>query len=244
MESYNFLNNEEKIKEFCEKVLPIKHDKNLFLFVMVGARRKYLLDNEKDHYNLNGSDMLDRVVLKNSDFESVKRAILRLSIPQGTYTDKVGKILPHHCLTVYMTVNWSCGKLAAVNLIKKLTDMIYKDDCEINVVSQANTEIHKSIVHKATLDLDVDPKGNDDLNAILMDVKSILGNTTFNIVKTRTGAHVLIKKDTIDKKIKNTFYEELKKYSKSMEGEIEISNHCMVPVPGCYQGGHIPYIMS
>lgn len=242
--AYAFLHDEDELKKFCENVLP-ELKTNEYLYIMLGARRKYLLEYEKDNYNMNGTDMLERIVLKSSSFESVKRAIKKLCIPVGTYTDKNGKPLPHHCFTVYMTVNPSCGKMASANLIKKLTDMFVNNDPNFNVASHALTEMHKAVGRKNIMDFDIDPINEEELKDAITFITESLGKSRTHTVKTRTGAHVLLHKDDIDPAVRNYFYNAIREYSdKNMEGEIEIRGHAMVPVPGAYQGDHIPYLID
>lgn len=240
MNCYEFIKDEEKLKVFCDSVL--KHlGVGESYCVMLGARRKYLTEDEKTIYNMNGTDMLRRTIISSKEFDVVKRSILDMCIPEGTYTDKNGKPLPNHCFTVYMTVNPASSKKAAGAMIKNLTDKLLNNDIDFNLVSLAKTELHRSFGHKRFMDLDVDVPDETECEAVLDKIYNFLGETRTHTVKTRGGAHVLVDKCSLDPTISKTFYKNIESI-KIESGEIEMKGHCMIPIPGCSQGGFVPFV--
>jgi len=244
MNSYEFLVDEEELRKFCDKVLPkLRPTESLCLYL--AARRKYLKEEEKDNYVMSGTDMIKRIIIRDSSFDSVKNGILQLSIPKGTYKTKGGQVIPDHAFVVYMTINPSCGKMATIEMIHKLTDMLANNDEYYKIDGIAKTVIHKNISRKLYLDFDIDVADVDERKEIIGKVCNELGNSEYHVVMTRGGAHVLLLKSTLDPNIKNTFYKNIQEIGKVLREDEEISNKSitMTPIPGCSQGGKMPYIM-
>ena len=108
--------------------------------------------------------------------------------------------------------------------------------------------IHKSPSRKPFMDFDIDVKDPTNFEHTLKMVKRHLGKTKYHVIKTRGGAHVLVDKTTLDPNIKHTFYQGIKNDFKNMrevytiDGEIENLSDTMIPIPGCVQGGNVPYL--
>jgi hypothetical protein len=244
MESYNFLQDPTELEFFCNNILPqLEPDESYSL--MLGARRKYLKGEEKHLYVMSGTDMLKRVVVRDNSFATVKRAVMDLCIPKGTYTDKNGKVLPDHCFTVYMTINPSSGKMATVNLIHKLTDLLANNDAYFKIDGHAKTMLHKSVGRRVFIDFDIDVMDKERRSLVMEKVCDELGESEFHSVMTRGGVHVILNKNFIDPKVKNTFYRNIQKINDDLpdDEEIECKPHTMLPVPGCFQGGHVPMVI-
>ena len=243
MECYNFLLDEDELKKFHSTVLP-ELGQDEVRYLMVGSRRKYLTDAEKLIYNCNGTDMLKRVTIRSNKYEALRDGVLDFCVPKGRYRDKNGLSLPETSFTIYITPNARDVRRASVGIVQKITEGLLNPNTPLKLENMVLSEIHKYSSNKVYLDLDVDPKGDDDLMKTLETLYMILGDTEYVTVKTRSGAHVLVKKETIDKKIKNTFYKDVQKLSATMEGEIEWIGDSMTPLPGCIQGNHMPYLMD
>jgi hypothetical protein len=243
MESYNFLIDEEELKKFHSVILPQLGQDEVF-YLMLGARNKYLNEEEKGIYNMNGSDMIRRVTVRSNDFEEFKDKVLDFCVPQGRYKDKNGLPLPLHSFTLYVTPNPRDSRRASVGIVQKITEGLLNANTPLRLENMVLSEIHKYSTNKVWIDLDVDPKEGDILSDVLNKIETILGETDSVTVKTRSGAHVLVKKETIHHSIKHTFYKEIKDLSDSMYGEVEFKGDTMLPVPGCAQGGMMPFIMD
>ncbi len=105
------------------------------------------------------------------------------------------------------------------------------------------TEIHRSASRQPYLDRDVDAAGNDDVAAVVRDIRGILGKTPLAVVRTRGGAHVLVKRRQLDPAVKASFYGELQALGQRLDGLLEIRGDAMVPVPGSSQGGAVPRLL-
>ena len=243
MKYHNFLLDEDELKKFHELILPELGQDECF-FVMIGARRKYLTDEQKELYNLNGSDMLKRVTVRSNKYQVLKDAILELCCPEDRYRDKNGLNIPHNAFTLYITPNARDARRASVGVVQKMTEALLNPNTPLKLENMMLSEIHKYSTNKVWMDFDVDPKDRDNLDNILESLYDRLGASEYETVITRSGAHVLLKKSEIDPKVKATFYKSVQQLSNAMEGEIEIKGDTMLPVPGCSQGGRFPYIME
>jgi hypothetical protein len=241
MECYQFLQDEDELKRFRERILP-KLGKDEVFYLMLGARHKYLTDEEKGIYNMNGSDMIRRVTVRSNSFETLRDSILDFCVPEGRYKDKNGKPLPIHCFTLYITPNPRDSRRASVSIVQKITEALLNHNTTMRLENMMLSEIHKYSTNKVWIDLDLDPKGNDDPIKTLETIYTILGDTETITVKTRSGFHVLVKKDSLDNRIKKSFFKDIKTLSDTMEGEVEFKGDTLLPVPGCLQGGKVPYI--
>lgn len=68
-------------------------------------------------------------------------------------------------------------------------------------------------------------------------IQCYINQEAINIIETRGGYHVLINPVLVRDEFKNTFYQNLSKLS-------DQSGDQMIPVPGTYQGGFTPKILS
>ena len=243
MRSYEFLRDEEELKKFHDTILPQLGPDEVF-YLMLGARNKYLTEEEKGVYNMNGSDMIRRVTVRSNEFSELRDKVLDFCVPVGRYKDKNGLSLPEHSFTLYITPNPRNVRRASVGVVQKITDGLLNPNTPLKLEHMVMSEIHKNSTNKVYMDFDVDPKGNDDLAQVLKVVYAKLGDSYYHTIKTRSGAHVLLKKEGMDPFLKHCFYKKIQELSASMEGEIEIKGDTMLPVPGCSQGGMFPYIVE
>jgi hypothetical protein len=132
---------------------------------------------------------------------------------------------------------------ASLGVVNKITEGLLNTDTPLNMENMVLSEIHKSCTRKIYADVDIDPKGDDDLDLVLNEVLEIMGNSLTRTIKTHSGVHVLINKAEIDPKVKNTFWKALQGVSDRMDGEVEFKGDTMLPVPGTTQGGKIPRII-
>ncbi len=243
MESYNFIKDEKELKRFHSLMPQLKE--NECYYIMIGARRKYLSESEKDVYNMNGTDMIRRVLVRKNEYENFRRKILEFCVPRGAYCDKNGRAIPEHAFTIYMTENPRDMKKASVSVISKLAEKLYMNH-DTNLHEFVLSEIHKSPSKKTFMDFDIDPKDDDDLMEMFDDVKSCLGESETINVATKTGMHVMLNKETLDPKIKHSFYQHIQQlnYSGKYKGDIEILSDGMIPIPGTSQGGGCPFIIN
>jgi len=230
------LKNENELERFLRDVIfPL--NKNEAYCIMLGARKKYLKSEEKELYNMNGTDMLRRFILKGPNkpsVDTIRQIIYEWS--HGNFTDKNGKKIPEHAFTIFLTVNPRSQEKASLDTIRQLTEALYRG-ATINLESLVKTNLHKNASEKYFMDFDVDIDDGEDREKILHSVLNELGDTKSHVIMTRGGYHILIDKRQIDPKIKNTFYKAIT--GLQFKGEVEVKNDSMVPLAGCSCGGTI-----
>jgi hypothetical protein len=233
---YDFIPDEAALAEFIGAVVPDLEDEEAFV-LLLKARKKYLSAEERERVTIRDSLPFRQEVVNQK--ENLVRRIKEFAADGSLFTDKNGVQIPHHSFCVYLTMNPRSQRRAAVETVKKLTDLIHNRQ-RISLVSMVKSEIHRAPSRKIFLDLDIDPEEGDDLDAIIAKVKAILRGSTMYLIKSSTGAHILVKTAEIDPDIKKTFYQEIKVVSDAMHGAIDIKGDNMLPLPGTSQGGRVP----
>ena len=230
---YDFLRDERELGSFVETVLPdVKADECFLL--MLCARRKYLTEDEKTRLVLGENAALRREVV--SERGKLLHRVKELCVPTGLYKDRNGCPIPQHAFAIYVTPNPRSNKKAAVGTIAELAEALAQGR-PIRLESLVKTQLHRAVSRKIYLDLDVDPAGADQWQGIVAKARAILGQTPTHVIQTRTGAHVLVRTQQLDRLVKQTFYRQLQELRGQMEGLLEIRGDAMVPVPGTSQGG-------
>jgi hypothetical protein len=235
---YDFLRDEAQLQLFVDSVLPEVDTDECFLLILC-ARRKYLTEDEKARLVLGEAASVRREIV--TERGKLLHKVKELCVPSGLYRDRNGLPIPPHAFAVYITPNPRNGKKAAVQVIAELAKRLAEGQ-PLRLESLVKTQIHRAISRKLFLDLDVDPAGSDDWQAILARARAILGETPTELVRTRNGAHLLVRTQQLDKKVKRTFYLQLKELGSTMEGLLEIRGDALVPIPGTSQGGVTPLL--
>jgi hypothetical protein len=230
---YDFLRDEQQLESFVDTVLPDLTPDECFLLLLC-ARRKYLTEEEKTRLVLGEAASVRREVV--SDPGELLHKVKELCVRSGLYKDRSGIPIPPHAFAVYLTPNPRSARKAAVGLIAALAEGL-AEGRSLRLESLVKTQLHRAVSRKVYLDLDVDPTGADDWQAVVAQAQAILGETPVHVIRTRGGAHVLVQTGQLDKAVKRTFYQQLQGLRARMDGLLEIRGDAMVPVPGTSQGG-------
>lgn len=238
--------DKEQFNQFI-KILPDLQNDEVY-FVSLSARQKYLTLKEREFYALGRTEMFSREIVKSKkDFPYIMNKLL-YSLEYKTTRN--GKQIPEKALVTYINVNPSSTIEAFYQFRKEMNR--YKN--EINKALMGNKEpnytgilninrklmncIQKSRSRKYYIDIDFDilPEDND----LLVDFQKYLitAKVKYHTIQTQGGYHVLIKKDTLNDKIK--LHEKLKEYkSQLISGEVIINKNQMVPIPGTLQANKL-----
>lgn len=201
-------------------------------YICLFGRHKYdpLFPNTKD------SGQLARVVARNK--YELKEKLRRLETPLGSYT-RDGVTASQECLATYMTMNprslIRANKLLAVQMMTQIID----GDLDFNPISLSTTAIHKAVDRKFVVDFDFDDVEPEASGHHLTKIRDIFPDRgMYRVLKTRGGFHLLVDLKAI-KSLKSNWHQELSKLPNcDVRGTATLT-----PVPGCTQGGFIPYFI-
>ena len=120
----------------------------------------------------------------------------------------------------------------SVVLAKTTIDLVCKDkQIKKSPRSIALTEIHKARGTKHFVDIDIDDPELTIEETVRL-AEEVLNRDAFNIIKTRGGVHIIVEPGVAEKK---DWFRQLRD-----RFVFDVKGDCMVPVPGGYQGGHVP----
>ena len=191
----------------------------------------YLFARNKYHSSVgNGRSVLKRVFpLSKADLLS---ALKQMEVSVGCYTNKDGSVIHQDGLALYMNINPRDMKKAQVDMLKLLADKVGVTDNFQSVKSMAMTTLQKSKSKTRFVDFDFDV---NDSTEVKEKVKSIFKNECYKFLMTRGGVHVLVDVEKVEKENK-TWYNDIK----NLAG-CDVSGDMLIPIPGCTQGGFVPY---
>lgn len=225
--NYQIICDETKLDEFIS-FLPDIEDTEVY-YLCLFARHKYAVEfpNAKD------SGQLARVASRKSD---LKEKIRRLECPIGSFS-RDGIVAPQNSLAVYIGLNPRSFIQANKRLLIELATRIASGDLSFNPISAATTEIHKAISRKFFVDFDYDLVDPADY---LPKIKEILPVGAYKVLKTRGGFHLIVELAKMNNPPQKNWHKLL---SSLPNCDVRGSKN-LTPVPGCTQGGFVPFFLG
>lgn len=249
----SLIQDREQFNNFIDILPDLQNDE--VYFISLSARNKYLTKEEREFYGLGRTEMFARNIVRNKyDFEYV------LSKLESALTYKLTKNkqkIPEKALVIYININPSSMIKAYFNLMQEMN----KEMNDITIALQHDKQPNYSGIHlldrklmnciqrarsrKVYIDIDFDISlANVHLVATF---ESLLRKNSidFNIIKTKSGYHVLIDLESMNNKKfnLNKIIIELNEEAKNNGGEIIINSNGMVPFPGTLQAGELVKIL-
>jgi hypothetical protein len=148
------------------------------------------------------------------------------------------KPAPQESLVVYIHPNPRSQKQAARILIKRMADIISDNNSGFNVQAEALSAIQKSRGQKPYVDFDFDLADRNEIALIIKNVLGLINSEAVTFLETRGGLHVLVKTKLIKDEFKRSWHSNISSLGSDVQGD------CMIPIPGCCQGGFIPRILN
>lgn len=226
------INNEIQLLEFIDWLPDLEpHER---YFVCVFSRRKYSSDK-----SIPSQLQLKRIVCrKDQIFRKIKSA------EQLTfyYKDKEGneKVIPQDSLCVYISINPRDNKKAVNKLQKDLIDIVYSDKYDINLINKTYSHIQSSRGTHHFLCHDFDIENREELLKVIKK-KNIINLDCLHLIYTRGGVHITVKKEDINWKLYPKWFTNLRK----LDGYDRIpTSEDLTPIPGTYQGGFTPQLIT
>lgn len=250
--------DENEIKWFFDNILPPLAPAEIYFFSL-SARNKYLTMEEREIYGLGRTEMFEKTIVRERNWEKFIKKIRRLECDTRGYVTKKGFPIPPKTMVLYMNINPS-NTLKALGMLNKLTNEYFQEmsslilkggdtDNFFNRINKIDNNLMSyyqqatGTVHWVDFDFDV-PK---DINIVDYSTE-ILKNfniTNFHWIDTKSGYHCLVDSKQIRfnpndllNKIEEILRIEAGIFLDEEKHEIIYNNNAMVPLPGTLQGGH------
>lgn len=248
MTHYSIIKDEQALREFIEW-LPNLEPSEVFV-VALFAKKRYSPEILKGNHK----NQLTR-------FTATKKTLLdkirQLEVPVGSYKVKGGVEVPQESLVLYMHPNPRCMNKATRAMGKHCWDLLERG--RFNLINEAMTTLHKSKSRTFVVNFDIDTDINmEERFDPTGDMWAIFGDrlpNPYRVLKTRGGYHLLVNPSLADLSVtKHNLDMQFKGFDrvdknwygaiKDMFGDsIDVVGDHYMPVPGCVQGGFVPYFI-
>lgn len=228
MQNYKIIIDQAELKKFTSW-LPELLSNEVFYFVLL-ARSKYT----KEMNIQSGQTQLKRFT---SNKEHLISKIKQLECELGSYTHK-GNPIPQEALALYINPNPRDLEKATRNSLIKFAHLITKPYTGYNPHTEVMSEIQTAHSRKIWIDFDFDGVEVDEVLQKIKD-EDIINLSCLTILKTRGGFHLLVQNQMIVDKYTKTWYQKIA----NLPG-VDMKGDGLMSVPGCYQGGFSPYLIT
>jgi len=228
-ETYMVVMDQDELDKFIGWLPDTKKGETYYFSLL--ARNKYMRDlgigtmKSDKHQCARWVAGKDRMLLK----------LLQTESPIGSYAVK-GLEVPQEALAAYVTVNPRSHVKAAKLALKRLADVVADGEDNPNVYQESLTALHKAMSRKVFVDIDFD---GVVLGHTLARLRGKINPGCLSVVTTRGGFHLLVELGKVDGQYVETWYRDVA----SLPGADIIGDN-MLPIPGTYQGGYIPRLLT
>lgn len=228
--TYQVVLDDQKLKEFIDW-LPELESHEMY-YVSLFARSKYCKDIT--HIKSDKQQLKRFTSNKKNLFNKLKQ----LEIAAGQYINHQGVTIPQEALAVYINVNPRSMFKASVSALKKFVELVTLKQQGYNPHQEVLSEIQKSKSYTAYIDFDIDNETSTP-QQLLERLCQYVNIESVSLLRTRGGYHILIDPKKVSSEFTKSFYQNIHRH---MNADIVGDN--MIPVPGCYQGGFMPNLIT
>jgi hypothetical protein len=240
--NYQIVTDEQELIKFIDWLPELTHEETFYLCLF--ARSKYTRDLPET-MNL-PHIKTDKCQMKRftSDKKRMIDKIRQLECPVGSYKQK-DLIVPQEALALYITINPRSFVKANTASVRKLLDLALQPYNGFHPYQEVMSEIQKAKSRSVFVTFDFDVE-----KSVLMTFKigtgleSCLNMNAVNIFETRGGYHVVIKTELIEDRFKKSWYNDVRYLLAELSEDHDNAGDIMLPVPGTYQGGFTPRLIS
>jgi hypothetical protein len=270
---YNFIHDEQELKRFHTEIMPELKEFEVF-FLSLSCRKKYLTTEEREKYHITRAEMFDRKLIRTNDYSRLARSVHKYEVAEGGYMTKNNLPVPQHCMTIYLNINPSNSLKALKEFNGKIVDWQYEitsgnKDAFSKKFNKLDVELmncyqrNRGTKHWIDIDFDVP----EDFNApeIMSNFLKSKENLVYYWIKTKSGYHLLINRNTLDfnpedickegiselwlywsnRAVENNALYPIEERGNNVyvggsaiTNEIIINKNEMIPLPGTLQGGY------
>jgi hypothetical protein len=249
LDYYHFIYDIDELKYFFDKVLPpLSLEENYF--ISLSCRKKYFDGNSK--WKIQGtSEMFERRLIREHDWNLFLRTIYKYQACEGSYTDKENNPMDPNSMIIYINFN-PCNVIKAyqefmIKTNENLMNLIFKVGSSLDYFKHIDRKLMTAMHHargiKHYIDIDIDYKPNTKNTALGINVINFITDflkskkINFYVIDTHGGYHILMKYDSVHfdymtqlKLIQSQYSEVLDDIMNNAQG--------MIPVPGCLQASY------
>ena len=226
--NYKIITNHKELERFIDWLPELQPKETLYICLF--ARSKYT----KEMNIQSGQTQLKRFT---SNKEHLVSKIKQLECELGSYTHK-GNPIPQEALALYINPNPRDLEKATRNSLVKFAHLITKPYTGYNPHTEVMSEIQTAHSRKIWMDFDFDGVEVDEVLQKIKD-EDIINLGCLSVLKTKGGFHLLVRNQIIIDKHTKTWYQKIA----NLPG-VDMKGDGLMPVPGCYQGGFSPYLIT
>jgi hypothetical protein len=227
MEHYRVILDKRVFDDFLASLPPLEPTE--VWYACLFGRHKY----DNTFPGTKDSNQLARFIAKNAN--ELLEKVTRLECPIGGFS-RDGIIATQDCLALYLAMNPRSLVRANRNMLVELAKRIAEGQLNFSPITVATTEIHRAVGRKFYVDFDFDEV---DLADYLPRIQEILPEPgMYRILRTRGGFHLLVELAKI-RGLRVQWHPQLAQ----LRGCDIKGSHALTPVPGCTQGGFMPYFV-
>jgi hypothetical protein len=243
----------DEVRHFYDFILPILSPSEVY-FLSLSARNKYLTAEERVEFDLGRTEMFERRVVRERDWNKFYRTLRKFECHDDGYLTKNGKPIPPKSVICYININPSdvfkaykefsnvmneyMFELSQLSMNNRSTENLMPRMRKMELVMMNAFQHSRGAKHYLDVDFDV-PKDARGYNLLL----SFLGELTahavqYHVIDTKSGYHVLLKRDTVKFNFP-TYLRILETGARekiSDKIEIVVNDNEMIPLPGTLQG--------
>ena len=222
--NYKIIQDEDKFQRFLDMLPETTPDEKYYLSLF--ARRKYDTRDESERISADKGQL--RRVLASKLL--IRDKLKQMEVEVGAYKFN-NQPIPQNTLAVYITPNPRSMRLATRKSLVKFAELIANDNIGYNPYQEVLSQVQISKSRAIWMDFDFDMEKQPDISGLV-------NPDAATWVKTRGGFHLLIELSKVEGKYKKTWHQDIVKLGCDVRGTDEL-----LPIPGCCQGGFIPYII-
>lgn len=234
--NYQIITDREALAAFIEWLPDLEpHEK---FYCCLFARSKYTkhLENPLVHIKSDKAQLKRFVAAKKDLFWKIQQ----LECPIGSYRQQDNPV-PQEALALYISINPRDCYRAQFGGLTALSKCIQNQSRNANPHQEIMSEIQrtKSRSHVVTFDVDLKyPFMEKEKEGLHHSVNW----DAVNIIETHGGYHIMVRPDKVKEEFRKTWYNKIK--TQLEINELDQVGDLMSPMPGTYQGGFTPVLLT